>query len=121
MCNPFFAGPNADWLALLPFLKTIHSLLADTLTGSGHQRRRTLIQIVAAGFNVLVNLWLIPAYSWRGAAWSSLATDTLLAVLMCLAVIQVHRSTRPHGEGYRHSGSSVSPAPVLERHPTGVA
>ena len=109
------------WLALLPFLKTIHSLLADTLTCSGHQRRRTLIQIVAAGFNVLVNLWLIPAYSWRGAAWSSLATDTLLAVLMCLAVIQVHRSTRPYGEGYRHSCAGVSPAPVLERHPTGVA
>jgi O-antigen/teichoic acid export membrane protein len=30
-------------------------------------------------FNVLLNLWLIPAYSWRGAAWSSIASDALLA------------------------------------------
>ena len=75
------------WLALLPLLKTIHYFLADTLTCSGHQGCRALIQVLVAGFNVLINLWLIPAYSWRGAAWSSLASDTLLAALMCLAVL----------------------------------
>jgi O-antigen/teichoic acid export membrane protein/predicted glycoside hydrolase/deacetylase ChbG (UPF0249 family) len=79
------------WLALLPLLKTIHFFCANTLTGSGHQGARTLIQVVVAGFNVLINLWLIPAYSWRGAAWSSVATDALLAALMCLAMLRVDR------------------------------
>jgi hypothetical protein len=29
--------------------------------------------------NFALNLYLIPMYSWRGAAWSSLLTDGLLA------------------------------------------
>jgi O-antigen/teichoic acid export membrane protein len=37
-------------------------------------------------FNILLNLWLIPAYSWRGAAWSSLASDGLLACAVGVAV-----------------------------------
>jgi hypothetical protein len=36
------------------------------------------VQAGVAIFNVLVNLWIIPAYSWRGAAWSSIASDALL-------------------------------------------
>ena len=45
----------------------------------------------AAGFNFTVNLYLIPHYGWLGAAWSSLATDGLLAVLnwTALAFLQV--------------------------------
>jgi len=75
------------WLSLLPLLKTLHYFAADALTGAGHQALRTLMQVVVAGFNVLVNLWLIPAYSWRGAAWSSLASDGLLAVAMWSCVL----------------------------------
>jgi O-antigen/teichoic acid export membrane protein len=74
------------WLALLPALKTLHFFTADALTGSGHQGTRTLIQIGVAGFNVLINLWLIPAYGWRGAAWSSIASDALLALSLLLVV-----------------------------------
>jgi len=70
------------WLSLLPLLKTLHYFAADALTGAGHQALRTFVQVAVAGFNVLVNLWLIPAYSWRGAAWSSLASDGLLALAL---------------------------------------
>jgi O-antigen/teichoic acid export membrane protein len=35
-----------------------------------------------AVLNVGLNFWLIPAYSWRGAAWSSLACDGALALVM---------------------------------------
>jgi len=70
------------WLSLLPLLKTCHYFAADALTGAGHQALRTLVQLVIAIFNVLLNLWLIPRYSWRGAAWSSLASDGLLAVAL---------------------------------------
>ncbi|MGB7169595.1 MAG: oligosaccharide flippase family protein [Acidobacteriaceae bacterium] len=79
------------WLALLPFLKTVHSFFADALTGAGHQRMRTAIQVFVAIFNVLINLWIIPAYSWVGAAWSSLASDGLLMCLMATAAFAVLR------------------------------
>lgn len=82
------------WLSLLPLLKTIHYFLADTLTCSGHQGCRALIQGGVAGFNVLINLWIIPLYSWRGAAWSSVASDTLLAASMYLAVLVMSRASK---------------------------
>lgn len=66
------------WLAVLPLLKAGHSFLADTLTGAGYQALRTAISAGVAVFNVSINLWIIPAYSWRGAAWSSIASDALL-------------------------------------------
>jgi O-antigen/teichoic acid export membrane protein len=82
------------WLALLPVLKACHYLFANALTGAGLQGLRTLLQIVVAIFNVLINLWLIPAYSWRGAAWSSLMSDGLLALLMWTALILISRRER---------------------------
>jgi O-antigen/teichoic acid export membrane protein len=83
------------WLAVLPLLKTIHSFCADALTGAGHQRLRTSIQIAVAVFNILINLWLIPAYSWLGAAWSSIASDAALVCLLAIAIAILARKRQP--------------------------
>jgi O-antigen/teichoic acid export membrane protein len=79
------------WLCLLPVFRSLHSCAADALTGAGHQKLRLGNQTTVAGFNFAVNLYLIPHYGWRGAAWSSLATDGLLAVLnwTTLAILRV--------------------------------
>jgi O-antigen/teichoic acid export membrane protein len=82
------------WLSVLPILKAIHYFLADTLTGAGYQSVRTCIQAGVGGFNVLINLWLIPAYSWRGAAWASIASDALLLCGIALAVAVLSRQRR---------------------------
>jgi O-antigen/teichoic acid export membrane protein len=82
------------WLAPLPVLKGIHYFLSDSLTGAGHQGLRTVIQVFVAAFNVLINLWLIPAYSWRGAAWSSIASDGLLVCGTAAAVFFLSRRSR---------------------------
>ena len=74
------------WLSFLPILKSVHYFLSDVLTSAGHQAVRTVIQIGVALFNILINLWIIPAYSWRGAAVSSLASDALLACSVGVAV-----------------------------------
>jgi O-antigen/teichoic acid export membrane protein len=74
------------WLAPLPFLKAMHYFGADTLTGAGLQGLRSLVQAIVAVFNISLNLWLIPIYSWRGAAWSSLASDTFLMLGLWLLV-----------------------------------
>lgn len=83
------------WLAILPILKAVHFFLSDALAGAGHQGLRTIIHAGVAVFNILINLWLIPAYSWRGAAWSSIASDALLACLMGSAVFVLSRRSRP--------------------------
>ncbi|HTY84487.1 MAG TPA: oligosaccharide flippase family protein [Silvibacterium sp.] len=80
------------WLAVLPLLKTVHSFFADALTGAGHQRTRTFIQIGVALFNILINLWIIPAYSWLGAAWSSIASDGALMCLLGVAIFALSRT-----------------------------
>jgi O-antigen/teichoic acid export membrane protein len=73
--------PAVRWLALIPFLRCLHSFMADALSGAGLQPTRTGIQVVAALVNIGLNLVILPRYSWRGAAWTSLGCDGLLAVL----------------------------------------
>lgn len=77
------------WLCVLPAIKSVHAFLTDTLTGANYQWQRSSSQLAVAVFNVLVNLWIIRAYAWRGAAWSSLMTDSLLMVLL-YTVIRWH-------------------------------
>lgn len=91
---PYFLGRDFGesvtalrWLSPLILFRAVHYFLADTLTGAGFQGLRSAIQVLIAGLNVLLNLWLIPLYSWRGAAWASIASDGLLAVCMFLAVM----------------------------------
>jgi O-antigen/teichoic acid export membrane protein len=73
--------PAVRWLALIPLLRCIHSFLADALSGAGLQRSRTAIQASVAVVNVVANLIILPRYSWRGAAWTSLGCDGLLVVV----------------------------------------
>jgi O-antigen/teichoic acid export membrane protein len=79
------------WLSVLPILKALHYFFTNALTGAGYQALRARIQAGVAVFNVLINLWLIPAYSWRGAAWSSIASDGLLALGSGLAAFVLSR------------------------------
>jgi O-antigen/teichoic acid export membrane protein len=82
------------WLALLPILKCVHVTFGDALAGAGYQSSRAALQVFVAVFNVGVNFWLIAAFSWRGACWSSLASDGLLAalVLACMAWLERRES-----------------------------
>ncbi len=81
------------WLAVLPIFRVIHFFLSDALAGAGYQGVKASIQIAVAVFNVLINLWIIPAYSWRGAAWSSIASDALLACGIAVVALVLSRLT----------------------------
>lgn len=98
---PYVLGPEyaettvaLRWLSPLPLLKATHYFLSDTLTGAGHQGLRSAIQAGVALFNLLINLWLIPRYSWTGAAWSSIASDALLAGSVGMAVYILSKTSR---------------------------
>jgi O-antigen/teichoic acid export membrane protein len=75
------------WLAIMPCIKAIHYFISDALSGGGYQGIRCAIQTGVAVFNVGINFWLIPAYSWRGAAWSSIASDGLLALAVAVTAM----------------------------------
>jgi O-antigen/teichoic acid export membrane protein len=82
------------WLALVPLFQAIFYLAGDVLTGAGHQGLRSGVQLGAAGLNIALNFWLIPAYSWRGAAAATIATDVALAGALWIAVVAVSRRGR---------------------------
>jgi O-antigen/teichoic acid export membrane protein len=99
---PWFLGPQYNraaealrWLAPLPLFKIFHRFFADALTGAGYQGVRAGVQVVVAVLNVLVNLWIIRWFSWRGAAWSSLLCDGLLA-LSLYCVLSLLSRKMPH-------------------------
>jgi O-antigen/teichoic acid export membrane protein len=88
--------PAVRWLALIPLLRCIHSFLADALSGAGLQRARTGIQASVAAVNIAANLVILPHYSWRGAAWTSLGCDGLL-VAVFWSTARYYRRSSPHG------------------------
>lgn len=84
-------------LALIPFIRGVHYLAADALTGSAHQGRRSVMQLVVALTNVGLNFVLIPKYGYWGAVVSSLVADGLLALLLWLTVAVTVRMNRRSG------------------------
>jgi O-antigen/teichoic acid export membrane protein len=69
------------WLCLIPLFRSVHHMTGSAITGSGNQTYRTVSQVGAAAFNFGTNVYLIPRFGWVGAAWASLMTDGLLAVV----------------------------------------
>lgn len=89
-------GPSVwaiRWLCLIPFFRSCHLSAGAVLTGSGHHKYRTAAQFLAAAFNLGINLYLIPRYSWLGAAWASLLTDGGLALTNWCLVGYLWRQT----------------------------
>jgi len=85
------------WLCLLPLIRGLHYAWGTTITGSSSQWYRTGTQLLAAGANLLLNILLIPRWSWQGAAFASLLTDAGLAAASYLVV--QHLRTKKHTSG----------------------
>jgi O-antigen/teichoic acid export membrane protein len=83
------------WLCLIPFFRCFHLSAGDAIAGAGHQKFRLVSQSIAAVGNLLLNLYLVPRYSWHGAAWASLATDGALGLMNWLALILLSKSAAP--------------------------
>jgi O-antigen/teichoic acid export membrane protein len=87
------------WLCLIPLFRGVHEITGSALTGAGLQRYRTATQVAAVALNLVLNLWLIPLHGWRGAAWSSLATDGALGAMnwatLRLLVSRSHENNSP--------------------------
>lgn len=83
------------WLCLLPLLRVLHYAWGTTITTSASQWNRTATQAGAAVLNLVLCAWMIPRWSWQGAAVASLLTDGALAVLSWVVLSAVRRRQRP--------------------------
>jgi O-antigen/teichoic acid export membrane protein len=97
------------WLCLLPLLRVLHYSWGTTITASASQWNRTATQAGAAALNLALCAWMIPRWSWRGAAWASLLTDGALAVLSWVVL----RRIRARGRVEESDISSRCRAPTV--------
>lgn len=109
---PYILGPSFNeavgalrGLAILPVIKAVQYLLADSLSGAGFQGRRTALQVTIAVLNVALNFLILPKYSWRGAVVTSIVSDSLL--LLGLALIALNRRSAQLAAAAHHD---VTPA-----------
>ena len=84
------------WLCLIPLFRCFSLSAGDALSGAGDQKFRLICQSTAAIGNGLLNLYLIPRYSWHGAAWASLLTDGGLGAMNWAALFYLARRPVDH-------------------------
>jgi O-antigen/teichoic acid export membrane protein len=80
------AADALRWLSLLPLVSSVHYLFGDALMGSGRQQTRSMLQLLTVALNGGLNLFLIPAFGWRGAAVATLTAEAVLAVTIVIAL-----------------------------------
>lgn len=84
-------------IAALPFMRTCQALLGDTLTGAHLFAQRTVAVVTSAAVNVMVNLYAIPRWSWKGAVFGTYVAEILLiGMLAVLVAVQVRKA--PHAD-----------------------
>jgi O-antigen/teichoic acid export membrane protein len=82
------------WLCLIPLFRSFQWSAGDALSGAGYQKSRLANQTFVAALNFVENLYLIPHYGWRGAAWSSLATDATIGALNWIVLLRLQAKQR---------------------------
>lgn len=107
---PLILGPQyqetADtlrWLAVLPLFRTISFFVSDAMSGAGYQSIRSGLQVGIALFNAAINLWLIPLFSWRGAAMASIASNIILAASVATTAMIIARREKRNGAFQSHT------------------
>jgi O-antigen/teichoic acid export membrane protein len=80
-----------QWLAPIHLISYIQLLAADVLTGAGFQGYRSAIQVTSAVLNLVLNLWLIPLFSWKGAASATLTSETFKTLAFWLVIAFLYR------------------------------
>jgi O-antigen/teichoic acid export membrane protein len=91
--GPSFGGSVSAlrWLCLLPVLRSLHYAWGSAITASASQWNRTATQFGAAALNLCLNAFLIPRWSWQGAAAASLLTDGALAAASLFVLARLIR------------------------------
>lgn len=76
------SAPTLQWLAWIPALSLPRLLLQSLLIGGDRQKLAFNIHGAGGLLNIALNLWLIPLWSWRGAAIATYAAEITMAIAM---------------------------------------
>jgi len=96
------------WLCLLPVLRSLHYAWGSAITASASQWNRTATQLGAAALNLCLNAFLIPRWSWRGAAAASLLTDGALAAASFFVLSHLSRREESEAKNLVFASKSIS-------------
>lgn len=75
------------WLLPIVFLRNIHYILADALTGAGYQKERSIVQVIVAVINFILNVIFIKLYAVQGAIFVSILSDALMVTLIFILLL----------------------------------
>lgn len=84
-----------------------------TLIALGHQGKLLYISVMGAAFNILFNLYAIPAWGFRGAAFTSVLNEVLILVLSYLLLRRHFDWTASLGGVGRIAGASLGMGLVI--------
>ena len=76
----------AQILCLIIVLRSFYIVPADMLSGLRKQNIRAYIQMIGVVLNVALNLALIPALGWKGAAYATLASESVLLIMFSVTI-----------------------------------
>jgi O-antigen/teichoic acid export membrane protein len=76
------AVTTLQWLAWLPLIGLPRLLLQHLLTGANLEKTVVSVLGLGAALNILLNLWLIPFWNWRGAVVATYIAEIIMALVM---------------------------------------
>ncbi|USK28396.1 oligosaccharide flippase family protein [Bacillus sp. CMF21] len=88
------SGEYIVWLLPIVFLRVIHYVFADALTGAGFQKERSIVQVTVAIINFGLNILFIKFYGVYGAIMVSIISDTLMSILIIYLIISKIKNNR---------------------------
>jgi O-antigen/teichoic acid export membrane protein len=88
-------------LAIVVPLRFINSTMGSGLTAVNQQGRRSTIILVGALANLVINIILIPRFSFIGASYATVITEVLLTFFLCFSLSTIVKLPRPVGEWFR--------------------
>jgi O-antigen/teichoic acid export membrane protein len=92
---------------LLPIviLRNIHYILADAVTGAGYQKERSIIQIIVAILNFLLNIYFISQFQVMGAIIVSIVSDLLMVVFVAILILNKLKDDKINLKGSHNENS----------------
>ncbi|BCU05878.1 oligosaccharide flippase family protein [Allochromatium tepidum] len=84
-----------QWLAWLPMVGAGRLLSQRILIACSMQVFVMLAAVVGAVVNIVLTVWWIPIWGWKGAAVATYGADFLTTLFMLLALVRAHRSKPP--------------------------
>ncbi|AOU98991.1 hypothetical protein BI364_14435 [Acidihalobacter yilgarnensis] len=83
MGNQYQAAVDAlKWLCWLPLVSLPRLLTQNLLIGADRERAAVAVLVAGAAVNILLNLWFIPLWNWKGAVLATYASEIGMTVLL---------------------------------------